>query len=101
MTPLQVLVVEDSPAMRQLLRQTLSRLDAVIREAADGVEALKLLGQLRDELAVSATAVAVITSSDSAEVEQQTRSLGASYFLRKPVHRRDLDRILQEVFPSA
>jgi two-component system chemotaxis response regulator CheY len=119
----RVLIVEDSAAMRQLLALAVGRLPEVaIDEAADGVAALKLLrggatydlvfldlhmpvmdglkllGALRGEPAAAGTVVAVVTTSENAETERQARALGARYFMRKPVSRRAVDRVLAEVF---
>jgi two-component system chemotaxis response regulator CheY len=123
--PRRVLVVEDSPAMRQLLRLAVARVPGVaIDEAADGVAALKamkaatydlvlldlnmplldglkLLGKLQEEPTAAHTVVAVVTTSEGAEIERQARALGARYFVKKPVSRRALDRILGEVFGAA
>jgi two-component system, chemotaxis family, chemotaxis protein CheY len=121
----RVLIVEDSAAMRHLLSLAVQRLPGVaIDEAADGVAALKalraasaapydlvfldlnmprmdglkLLGLLQGDAAVARTTIAVVTTTESAETERQARSLGARYFIRKPVSRRSVDKILSEVF---
>lgn len=119
----RVLIVEDSPAMRHLLSIAVARLPEVsIDEVGDGMAALKLLkggaaydlvfldlnmpvmdgmkllGTLRGEPSASRTTVAVVTTSDSPETERQARALGARYYVRKPVSRRAVDRILAEVF---
>jgi two-component system chemotaxis response regulator CheY len=120
-----VLIVEDSPAMRQLLALAVDRLPgAAIDEVADGMAALKLLkastaapydlvfldlnlpvmdglkllGAMRGEPGAAGTAVAVVTTAENADVERQARALGARYFVRKPVSRRAVDKILAEVF---
>jgi two-component system chemotaxis response regulator CheY len=121
----RVLIVEDSPAMRQLLALAIGRIpDAAIDEVADGMAALKLLrasgtapyalvfldlnlpvmdglkllGMMRNEPSMAATTVAVVTTAESPEVERQARALGARFFVRKPVSRRAIDKILAEVF---
>jgi two-component system chemotaxis response regulator CheY len=121
----RVLIVEDSPAMRELLSFAVRRFHGVvIDEAEDGVDALKalktsqtqpydvvlldinmpvmdgmkLLGRLRDDPAFARTTVCVITTDESAETETRARALGAKYFVRKPVNRRHIERILAEVF---
>lgn len=121
----RVLIVEDSPAMRQLLALAVGRLTgAAIDEVGDGMAALKLikasasapyelvfldlnlpvmdglklLGAMRGEPSVARTAVAVVTTAENADVERQARALGARYFVRKPVSRRAVDKILAEVF---
>jgi two-component system chemotaxis response regulator CheY len=124
----RVLIVEDSPAMRQLLSLAIQRLPGVqIDEAGDGVAALKalktattnpydlvfldlnmpvmdgmkLLGKLREDPSSSNTTVAVVTTTENSETEKQARTLGAKYFVRKPVNRRAVEKILTEVFGVA
>ena len=118
-----VLVVEDSPVMRQLLVLAIEGFRKVeIVEASDGVAALKairtadepfdlilldinlpimdgvkLLGHLPNEPKAQNTVVAVITTESEEETEQKCRSLGAAYFLRKPVTKRDLTPVLRAV----
>jgi two-component system chemotaxis response regulator CheY len=125
--PRRVLIVEDSPAMRHLLTLTVQRLPGVaIDQASDGVEALvaikgakspyelvfldlnmpimdgmKLLAKLRSDGALARTTVAIVTTDESAESEEQARTLGARYFLRKPVNRKMIEKILFEVFATA
>jgi len=122
----RVLIVEDSPAMRQLLSLAIQRIPGVsIDEAGDGVAALralkiaahnpydlvildlnmpvmdgmKLLGKMReDPAAAAATTVAVVTTSENPEIERQARLLGAKYFVKKPVNRRAVEKILVDVF---
>jgi two-component system chemotaxis response regulator CheY len=125
-TPVRrVLIVEDSPAMRQLLSLAVMRLPGVqIDEAADGVAALKalkaaaaspyqlilldlnmpvmdgmkLLGKLHEDPAWAQTTIAVVTTDEHLETERQARELGARYFVRKPVNRRMIEKIIGEVF---
>jgi len=119
----RVLIVEDSPAMRQLIALTVQRVPGVhIDEAGDGMAALKalkdasgspydlifldinmpvmdgikLLGRIREDQTFSETIVAVITMAESSETERQARALGARYFVRKPVTRALVEEILTE-----
>lgn len=121
----RVLIVEDSPAMRQLLALAVQRLPGVvIDQAGDGVAALralkaaetqpydlvlldlnmpvmdgmKLLGKMRDDGTLARTCVCVVTTEESEEAERQARELGARFFLRKPVNRRRIESVLAEVF---
>jgi two-component system chemotaxis response regulator CheY len=118
----RVLIVEDSPAMRQLLTLAVQRVPNVaIDEAGDGVAALKalktgsydlifmdlnmpvmdgmkLLGRLKEDEAFAKTTVAIVTTDENPDTESQARSLGAKYFVRKPVNRRVVEKILGEVF---
>jgi two-component system chemotaxis response regulator CheY len=111
--------------MRQLLSLAIQRLPGVqIDEAGDGVAALKalktaaqnpydlvfldlnmpvmdgmkLLGKLREDPSSANTTVAVVTTTENSETEKQARTLGAKYFVRKPVNRRAVEKILVEVF---
>lgn len=109
--------------MRQLLVLAVEGFSGVeIVEASDGVAALKairaadkpydlilldlnlpimdgvkLLGHLPNDPKAKGTVVAVITTESDDETEQKCRSLGAAYFLRKPVTKRDLMPVLREV----
>ena len=121
----RVLIVEDSPAMRQLLALALKRAAGVsIDQAEDGVAALKalkvaqsepydlvfldlnmpvmdgmkLLARIRDDEAYANTTIAVVTTEERIETEAQARELGARYFIRKPVNRKIIEKILSEVF---
>jgi len=119
----RILIVEDSPAMRQLLALAVKRVPGVvIQQAEDGVEALKMLkdGQARYDLVlldlnmpimdgmkllsliqrdpdVNPRAVCVVTTEQSQDTEDQARALGATHFLRKPVNRRQIEDVLAEV----
>lgn len=120
---IRVLIVEDSPAMRQLLRLALRAYHGIeIIEAQDGVEALKALAQgrydvvfadlnmpildgmklirrVRDDPAHAGTQIVVVTNEDSPDVERQALELGANHFVKKPVNRRAIDRVLRDLLP--
>ena len=125
--PLKILIVEDSPAMRQLLVLAVRKRGGVeVEEAADGLAALKsLAGKQYDLMFVdlnmpvldgmklikkvreseSSTGaprvrICVVTTESAQATEDQARALGADFFVRKPVARRDVERILQEAFPG-
>src|SRR5262249_29898640 len=119
--PLRILIVEDSTAMRQLLTLAVRKRGAEVAEAADGVAALKLLSQSKYDLAFVdlnmpildgmklikriredglKTRICVVTTESSQATEEHARALGAEWFLRKPVSRRDVDRVLLEAFPA-
>lgn len=124
---LKILIVEDSPAMRQLLALAVRKRPGVdVQEAPDGLAALKLLASSQFDLVfvdlnmpvldgmklikrvreseatlgAPRVRVAVVTTESSQATEDQARALGADYFLRKPVSRRDVERILAEAFPG-
>ncbi len=119
----RVLIVEDSPVMRELLRLTLSKMpgEVAIDQAGDGVAALqavraaprpydlilldlnmpvmdgmRFLATLDGEAGAAGTVVAVVTTEESEETEQEARALGARYFLRKPVTRRQVEGMIRE-----
>jgi two-component system chemotaxis response regulator CheY len=119
----RVLIVEDSTAMRQLLLFAVKRRGAEVEEAPDGLAALQLLAQrpfdllfvdlnmpildgmklirrVRDDPAFAHTRICVVTTESAAATEEQARALGAEYFLRKPISRRDVERVMAEAFPD-
>jgi len=124
---LKILIVEDSPAMRQLLVLAVKkRAGAEVHEAADGLAALKalateqfdlmfvdlnmpvldgmkLIKKVRESEASTGAprvSICVVTTESAQATEDQARALGADFFVRKPVARRDVERILQEAFPG-
>jgi two-component system chemotaxis response regulator CheY len=125
--PLKILIVEDSPAMRQLLALAVRKRAGVeVQEAPDGLAALKalataqfdlmfvdlnmpvldgmkLIKKVRESEAATGAPrvrICVVTTEAAQATEDQARALGADYFVRKPVARRDVERILQEAFPG-
>jgi len=123
--PPRVLIVEDSPTMRQLLAEAVERVPgAIIDDASDGLSALiaiqrnagegnaydlvfldinlpvmdglKLLAKIRSEEAFASTRVCVVTTETDPELERQCRALGAEHFMVKPIQRHDLDEVLQQ-----
>jgi two-component system chemotaxis response regulator CheY len=124
MAEIKILIVEDSPAMRQLLSMAVRRRQGVeVFEAADGLDALKQLTQKKFDLMFvdlnmpvldgmklikrvresdngGRVRVCVVTTESAEATEEQARTLGADYFLRKPVSRRDVEKVLDEAFPG-
>ena len=125
--PLKILIVEDSPAMRQLLALAVRKRAGVqVQEAADGLAALKALATAQFDLlfvdlnmpvldgmklikkvreseastGAPRVRICVVTTEAAQTTEDQARALGADYFVRKPVARREVERILQEAFPG-
>jgi two-component system chemotaxis response regulator CheY len=119
----KILIVEDSPAMRQLLALALRRYDVEVAEAADGLAALKDLAQhrydlmfvdlnmpvldgmklikrVREDPSLAHTRICVVTTEAAKAVEDHAMALGADHFLRKPIARRDVETVLAAVFPS-
>ena len=106
---MKILVVEDSPTMRQLISFALKRLrDAEIMEAADGVEGLKklnsdnfnliitdinmpvmdglkLISLVRRDVKYRAIPIMVITTEGGAEDRERALALGANAYITKPI----------------
>jgi two-component system chemotaxis response regulator CheY len=124
---LKILIVEDSPAMRQLLALAVRKRAGVeVQEAPDGLAALKqlasahfdlvfvdlnmpildgmkLIKKIRESEASAGggrVRICVVTTESAQATEDQARALGADFFVRKPVARRDVERILAEAFPA-
>ncbi len=123
----RVLIVEDSPAMRELLRMAVKRLpEVVVEQAEDGVAAMRalvnaringqpfhlvlldlnmpvmdgmaVLERMRQDRHLGDTQVAIVTTEESAQTEAEARRLGARFFVRKPVNRRTIEKLLADVF---
>jgi len=118
-----VLVVEDSAVMRGLFKLVFEGRKGIrVDNAGDGVAALqavrsagrpydlifldlnmpimdgmKFLAQLAHEPLGTGSVVAVVTTEASEEAESRARALGAGYFLRKPVTRKEVDAVIREV----
>jgi two-component system chemotaxis response regulator CheY len=112
----QILIVEDSPTMRQLLTFALRRLKNVdIVEAVDGVDGLrrissdhfdlalidinmpvmdglKLIRLIRSEDSIKHVPIVVITTEGAGEDRERALELGADEYLTKPVQP---NRVLQ------
>jgi two-component system chemotaxis response regulator CheY len=129
-TPLgvrRVLIVEDSPAMRELLRLAVKRVpDVLIEQAEDGVAALRalvtarnegrpfhlvlldlnmpvmdgmaVLERMREDRHLGDTQVAIVSTEESSDTEAEALRLGARFFVRKPVNRRTIEKLLTDVF---
>ena len=105
----RILIVEDSPTMRQLLVFALRRLRGVdIVEAQDGMDGLrklasdrfdlalidinmpvmdglKLIGLMRGEESLRDVPVVVITTEGAAQDRERALRLGATEYLTKPI----------------
>ena len=105
----RILIVEDSPTMRQLLRFALRRLPGVeVVEASDGMDGLrkvtsdafdlalvdinmpvmdglKLISLIRGEERLAAMPIAVITTEGAQEDRERAIALGANEYLTKPI----------------
>ncbi len=114
MAKYKVLIVEDSPTMRQLIAFTLKRLrDLEIVEANDGVDGLKkisgakfdliltdinmpimdgikLVSLIRNDPENKTVPIVVITTEGGQEDRDRALALGANSYITKPVHAADL-----------
>ena len=110
----RILIVEDSPTMRQLLVFALRRLERVdLVEAQDGMDGLrklssdrydlalidinmpvmdglKLIGLMRGEEALREVPVIVITTEGADEDRARALRLGANEYLTKPIQANQL-----------
>lgn len=109
MPPFNILIVEDSPTMRQLISFALKRLRVVrIVEANDGVDGLKklsaekfdliftdinmpimdglkLVSLVRTDSNYKATPIVVITTEGAQEDRERALALGANAYITKPI----------------
>jgi two-component system chemotaxis response regulator CheY len=109
MNEYKVLVVEDSPTMRQLISFALKRLRGIsIVEANDGVEGLKklsaerfdliftdinmpvmdglkLVSLVRNDAGYKTTPIVIITTEGAQEDRERAMALGANDYVTKPI----------------
>ena len=109
MAPIKILVVEDSPTMRQLIAFALKRLPgAEITEAGDGVDGLKKINSNRFDLIITDInmpvmdglklislvrkdvnyrniPIMIITTEGGAEDRERALALGADAYITKPI----------------
>ena len=109
MAPVKILVVEDSPTMRQLIGFALKRLPgAQIMEAADGVDGLKkintdrfdliitdinmpvmdglkLISLVRRDVNYKNIPIMIVTTEGGAEDRERALALGADAYVTKPI----------------
>ena len=105
----RILIVEDSPTMRQLLTFALKRLkDVDIVEASDGMDGLrkvtsdhfdlafvdinmtvmdglKLISLIRGEQSLEEMKICVITTEGASDDRERAMALGANEYLSKPI----------------
>jgi CheY-like chemotaxis protein len=121
----RVLVVDDVPVNRRLLRALLERADCLVQEAEggtmalaalaagpfdvvlmdiympgmDGLEATRRIRALPG--AASRVPVLMVTSEDNPDIRAAARAAGAQGFVAKPVSLEDLTAALAEALPRA
>ena len=116
--PVQILVVEDSPTMRQLISFSIKRIpNATIIEATDGVDALKklssekvdiiladinmpimdglkLVSLVRGNPAHKEIPIIMITTEGAEEDKKRALSIGANAYLTKPIQTQELMKLV-------
>jgi len=109
MPPINVLIVEDSPTMRQLIIFALKRLrEAEVVEASDGVDGYKKLSQKKFDIVITDinmpvmdglklvslirkdqvhkdVPIVIITTEGAMEDKQRALALGANAYITKPI----------------
>ncbi|MFK5925286.1 MAG: response regulator [Desulfuromusa sp.] len=117
----KVLVVDDSPTMRQFIVLALQRLPGLqIDEAGDGVAALKqlsakkydllltdinmpmmdglkLVGLIRNDVMYAKLPIAVITTEGSEMTRERAIKLGADEFITKPLQTARLIEVVRQL----
>ena len=117
----QILIVEDSPTMRQLLVFAVRRLKNVnIVEATDGMDGLrkvssdhfdlalidinmpvmdglKLISMIRADQALNRLPVVVITTEGASEDRERAMELGANEYLTKPIQANRVLAVAREL----
>ena len=121
MSERRILVVEDSPTMRQLIVFALARIPAIrCVEAEDGVEGLKqiasetfdlivtdinmplmdglkLLSRIRSDERHKLVPVVVITTEAGAEDRARAMTLGANAYIIKPIRAQQVVEIVRSL----
>jgi two-component system chemotaxis response regulator CheY len=113
-----ILVVEDSPAMRQLIGFAMKRVpESRVIEATDGVDALKklssekidiiladinmpimdglkLVSLVRGNASYKNIPIIIITTEGAEEDKKKALAIGANAYLTKPIHTQELLRLV-------
>ncbi len=119
-----ILVVDDSPTMRQMVAFTLTQAGFQVVEAADGREALAklapaplpalvvtdlnmpgmdgltLIKELRRMPAMKFVPILMLTTESSAEKKVEGRAAGATGWIVKPFHPDQFMTIVRKVLPE-
>jgi len=125
MSEYNVLIVEDSPTMRQLISFALKRLRGIrIVEASDGVDGLKklsaekfdliftdinmpimdglkLVSLVRNDAGYKGTPIVVITTEGAQEDRERALALGANDYITKPIQANRILDIARELLKIA
>jgi CheY-like chemotaxis protein len=120
MTPLNLLVVEDDPVSLELMVEVFTSLKANVRGVSDSQLAAGLVNQerfdgifldlemphlhgfdlarmIRKSSWNKSTPIMIVTGRDERETMQQAFTLGATFFLQKPVDRQKLNILFRTV----
>lgn len=121
MASINILVVEDSPTMRQLIVFALKRLkDVFVTEASDGVDGLKklsgqkfdlmiadinmpimdglkLVSLVRQDSKYKSMPIIIVTTEGAEEDKKRGLTLGANAYLTKPVQTTQLISTVKEL----
>ncbi len=119
-----ILIVEDSPTMRQLLSFAMKRIpNSTVIEAADGVDALKkmsstkidiiladinmpvmdglkLVSLVRDNPVFKSIPIIIITTEGAEEDRKRALSIGANAYLTKPIQTHELLKLVNTYLPT-
>ena len=120
MTPLKLLVVEDDLASLELMAEVFTSLKAQVRPVSDSEKAVDMVNQekfdgifldlempnlngfdlarlIRKSSWNKSTPIIIVTGRDERDTMQQAFSLGATFFLQKPVDRQKLSVLFRTV----
>lgn len=119
-----ILVVEDSPTMRQLITFAMKRIpNSRVIEATDGVDALKklssekidliladinmpvmdglkLVSLVRSNASYQKIPIIIITTEGAKEDRERALALGANAYLSKPIQTQELIKIVNSFIGS-
>ncbi len=115
----KILIVEDDQSIRVLLKLYLVRLSHQLLEARNGLEGLSMAKQFEPDLIITDLAMpvmdgvklvttlrahpklkdvpVVVLTGTSAEVQQRANDMGATAVLTKPINRRDLVGLIDQI----
>jgi CheY-like chemotaxis protein len=120
MIPLKLLVVEDDLASLELMAEVFTSLKAEVRPVSDSEKAVGMVNQekfdgifldlempnlsgfdlarlIRKSPWNKSTPIIIVTGRDERDTMQQTFSIGATFFLQKPVDRQKLSALFRTV----
>jgi CheY-like chemotaxis protein len=120
MIPLKLLVVEDDSASLELMAEVFTSLKAEVRAVSDSEKAVGMVNQekfdgifldlempklngfdlarlIRKSSWNKSTPIIIVTGRDERDTMQQAFSLGATFFLQKPVDRQKLSVLFRTV----